>query len=45
MDSQQHGFQEDAVCRVDFICCFHNNVDDDKANTVSSNINVDNIET
>ena len=45
MDSQQRGFQEDAMYTVDFICCFHSNVDDDTANTVSSSINVDNIET
>ena len=48
MDSQQCKIQEDATCRVDSICVCNvgdKGDDDDKANTVSSSINVDNIET
>ena len=47
MDSQQHEFQEDAMCRVDSICgC---NIGDEgdydvTANTFSSSINMGNIE-
>ena len=48
MDSQQCKIQEDAICRVDSICICNvgdKGDDDDTANTISSSINVDNIET
>ena len=48
MDSQQHGIQEDTTCRVGSIygCNIGNKGnDDDTANTISSSINMDNIET
>ena len=48
MNSQQHGIQEHTTCRAGSI--FDCNIDDkgnddDTANTISSSINVDNIET
>ena len=48
MDSQQQGIQEDATCRVDSNCSCNasdEGDDEDTANNVSSNINMDNIET
>ena len=48
MDSQQCGNQEDATCRVDSTCfCNIDDKGDDDctANTVSSSINMDNIQT
>ena len=47
MDSQQCGIQEDAMCRMYSICyCSVGDKgdNDDTANTVSSNISMDNIE-
>ena len=48
MDSQQCRIQEDTMCRVDAICSCNvgNERDDDNTvNNISSNINMDNIET
>ena len=48
MNSQQRGIQKDVMCRVDFICgCKDDDKGDseDTINTVSSSIEVDNIET
>ena len=48
MDSHQCRIQEDAISRVDFICDCNNGDEgnvDDTANTVSSSINMGNIET
>ena len=47
MDSQQHGFQKDAMCRVDSICGCNIGDEggyDNTANTFSSSINMGNIE-
>ena len=45
MDSQQCKIQENAMYKVDSISSSEEGDDDDTANTVSSSINVDNIET
>ena len=48
MDPQQCRIQEDAMCRVGFICSCNvsdKGDDDDTVDTFSSSINMDNIET